>query len=156
MEGVYFIVREMDNIKCRNLVIFSFKIKMKHKCSLSINQIQWKDLNIINILFYCLNTSSVWLLVEYITILMSTAFWGVALRKQCLLERGAYFIAESQRCGTYQRKFDIHICQLDGLQICWIWALLQMFFYEFPEKFQNSFFQKMQLAQWFWFRVIIP
>ena len=27
--GAYFTVREMNNIKCQNLVIFSFKIRMK-------------------------------------------------------------------------------------------------------------------------------
>ena len=32
-------VREKTNIKCQNLVIFSFKVRMKHKFSLSINQI---------------------------------------------------------------------------------------------------------------------
>ena len=37
--GAYFKVREMSNIKCQNLVIFSFKIRMTHKFSLSINQI---------------------------------------------------------------------------------------------------------------------
>ena len=32
--GAYFKVREMNNIQCQNLVIFSFKIRMKHKFSL--------------------------------------------------------------------------------------------------------------------------
>ena len=36
--GVYFKVSGMNNIKCQNLVI-SFKIRMKHKISLSINHI---------------------------------------------------------------------------------------------------------------------
>ena len=36
--GTYFEVRELNNIKCQNLVIFSFKIRMKHKFSLSMNQ----------------------------------------------------------------------------------------------------------------------
>ena len=29
--GAYFKVREMNNIKCQNLVIFSFKMYMRHK-----------------------------------------------------------------------------------------------------------------------------
>ena len=36
--GAYFKVRKMNNIKRQNLVIFSFKIRMKHKFSISINQ----------------------------------------------------------------------------------------------------------------------
>ena len=37
--GAYFKVREMNNIKCQNFVTFPFKIRMKHKFSLSIIQI---------------------------------------------------------------------------------------------------------------------
>ena len=40
---------EMNNNKCQKLVIFSFKIRMKRSSSLSINQIQWKNLIINNI-----------------------------------------------------------------------------------------------------------
>ena len=32
-------LREMNNIKCQNFVIYSFKVRMKHKSSLSTNQI---------------------------------------------------------------------------------------------------------------------
>ena len=32
------LIRKMKNIKCQNLAIFAFKIRMKHKFSLSINQ----------------------------------------------------------------------------------------------------------------------
>ena len=32
-------LREMNNIKCQNLVIFSFKIGMKHQSPISVNQI---------------------------------------------------------------------------------------------------------------------
>ena len=40
LEGeAYFKVREMSNVKFRNLAIFPLKIKTKHKFSLSINQI---------------------------------------------------------------------------------------------------------------------
>ena len=48
--GAYFRVREMSNIKCQNLIFFSFKIKMK---ILSINQIWWKN-QISNILIVLL------------------------------------------------------------------------------------------------------
>ena len=34
--SAYLKIREINNIKCQNLVILSFKIKMKHKFSLSI------------------------------------------------------------------------------------------------------------------------
>ena len=37
--GAYFKVGKMNSIKCQKLVIFSFKIRIKHKFSLSINQI---------------------------------------------------------------------------------------------------------------------
>ena len=37
--GAYFKVMKMNNIKCQKPVIFSFKIRMKHKFLLSINQI---------------------------------------------------------------------------------------------------------------------
>ena len=37
--GAYFKVKDMNNIKCQNRVIFSFKIKIKHKFSLLLNQI---------------------------------------------------------------------------------------------------------------------
>ena len=37
--GAYFKVKKMNNIKCKKLVIFSFKITMKHKFLLSLNQI---------------------------------------------------------------------------------------------------------------------
>ena len=37
--GKKFKVWEMNSIKCQNLVIFSFKRRMKHKFSLPINQI---------------------------------------------------------------------------------------------------------------------
>ena len=47
--GAYFKVREMSNIKYQNLVFFSFKIRTKHNFSRSMNQIQWKNLNINNI-----------------------------------------------------------------------------------------------------------
>ena len=51
--GVYF----KFNNKCQNLVIFTFKIRMKHKFSLSISQIQLKNLNVNDIfiisLFVC-------------------------------------------------------------------------------------------------------
>ena len=36
--STYFEVRELNNIKCQNRVIFSFKIRMKHTFSLSMNQ----------------------------------------------------------------------------------------------------------------------
>ena len=40
LEGdAYIKVREKNNIECQNFVIFSFKIKMEHKFSLSINPI---------------------------------------------------------------------------------------------------------------------
>ena len=37
--GIYFKVREMNNTKYQNFVFFFFKIRMKHRFSLSINQI---------------------------------------------------------------------------------------------------------------------
>ena len=36
--GTYFKGRERNNIKCQNLAIFSFKMRMRHKFSLSVNQ----------------------------------------------------------------------------------------------------------------------
>ena len=44
----YFQVKEI-NIKFQNLVIFSFKIKMKHKTSLSVSEKILKNHNINNI-----------------------------------------------------------------------------------------------------------
>ena len=35
--GAYFKVREMNNTKCQTLFICSFKKRMKHKFSLSVN-----------------------------------------------------------------------------------------------------------------------
>ena len=37
-KSAYFQVREINNIKCQNLVIFSFKIRIKLKFSLSATQ----------------------------------------------------------------------------------------------------------------------
>ena len=39
IEGAYFKIRESNNIKCQNIVILSFKIRMKYILSLSISQI---------------------------------------------------------------------------------------------------------------------
>ena len=36
--GAYFEVRELKNIECQSLAILSFKIRMKHKFSLSISR----------------------------------------------------------------------------------------------------------------------
>ena len=52
--GAYFKFRKINNIKRQNLVIFSFKIRMKHKFSLSIKQIYRKNVNINNILIVLL------------------------------------------------------------------------------------------------------
>ena len=37
--GAYYKFKETNNIECQNLVIFSFKVRIKHKFSLTINQI---------------------------------------------------------------------------------------------------------------------
>ena len=39
LERAYFKIRESSNIKCQNLVILSFKVRIKYILSLSISQI---------------------------------------------------------------------------------------------------------------------
>ena len=99
----------MNNIKCHNLVIFSFKIRIKHKSSLSVNQTmknfknqQYCPCIIASILFpYASWFSYYW---NMVTILITAAFIGAALITGgggCLLEGGACFNVDTQRWGAY-------------------------------------------------------
>ena len=114
----------MNNIKCQNFLTFPFKIRIKHKFSLSINQNILKKKCKYQLYFHCF----VFILVSYafqlsyqqniVIILISAVFGGVALIRgevlirgrrlfQCrepkvrrLLEGGAYL-----RHCAYQRKY---------------------------------------------------
>ena len=123
--GAYFKFRETDNINRRDFLIFCFKIRTKHKFSLSINSKYNEEIQISTVfpLFYCLHSSSIchfglatsriWL-----TILVYAKFRGAVIIRgrrlfQCghskvqrLLEGGAYL-----RLGAYQRKYGTHVAQ---------------------------------------------
>ena len=73
--------------------IFSFKIRMKHKFSLLINQNILKKIQISTVfLFYCFHTSFIWISV------------------QLLIECNDYSNKHRiQSCGAYQRKYGRYI-----------------------------------------------
>ena len=70
---------------------FPFKIKMKHKSSLSVNQILWK--NLIFSLFYCLHTSTISILLQLIV------KYGNYSNKHRTFRCSPY-----QKGGAYQRE----------------------------------------------------
>ena len=100
----------MNNIKCQNLVIFSFKIRMNFyyhqtKCN------EKKQISTILSLFYCLYTSSISLLVQLlqqqniVTILESTTFRGApVIRGQALI---SFWIPKVVALTAQKMKFSI-------------------------------------------------
>ena len=104
----------MNNIKCQNLVIFSFKLRMKHKFSLSINQVQRtnqqyqsKSIKKCQQYFHCF----------IVCILGPYAFrfrfqWNIVTILISIITIGLV-----QRCGAYQRG---NLYQREALISMWI------------------------------------
>ena len=79
--------------------IFSFKIRMKHKFSLLINQNILKKIQISTVfLFYCFHTSFIWISVQLLI------KYNDYSNKHRIQSCGAYW-----RGGTYQRKYGRYI-----------------------------------------------
>ena len=62
IRDAYFKVTQTNNVKRESLVVFSLKIKMKQIFAINKPHII-KNVNINNILFYCLDPSSIHILV---------------------------------------------------------------------------------------------
>ena len=122
----------MNNVKCQNLVISSFKIRMKHKFSLSINHF------IVSILVsyaFCFTFQ-----YNIVTILINAIFRGAALlRGEALIRKRHLFQCEYTKVcrfleggtylwpGAYQRKYGTYSFTFFFDSISRIFLMLSIF-----------------------------